>query len=111
MSRCREIAGVLFKHECAAEAVAACATCSKPICGLHGRQQGAGMLCVSCLRERLKDPQTRGTFAYLRDDPYFYWYYNDVDWFADPYGADDFALFDEGAGAIGGDVPDDWSGS
>ena len=110
MSRCRETAGVLFKHECAADAIAACATCGKPICGLHARPWGQGSACVTCLRAQLKDPQARGTFAHLRDDPYFYWYYNDLG-FADPYGPDDFALFDAGAGALGGDVPDDWSGS
>jgi uncharacterized membrane protein YgcG len=119
LSRCREVAGVLFKHPCRAEAVTACAACRKPVCGLHSRQVGQQTYCVTCLRNQLRDPRTRGSYAYLRDDPFFYWYYNDDTWFDDPYGADDYALFDGGPDTFqggggdfgGGGASDDWGGS
>lgn len=48
---------------------------------------------------------------HLRDDPYFFWYFAGADWYADPYGAEDYALFDKGGGSFGGHVDREWQGS
>ena len=112
MSRCRETAGVLFKHMCRADAVTTCSACQKPVCALHSRRHGYGTVCVSCLRTQMKNPNARGSYAHLRDDPYFFWYYNDYGWFDDPYGAEDYALFDAGRDMAGfAEGTQDWGGS
>lgn len=49
--------------------------------------------------------------AHLRDDPYFFWYYAGDAWFDDPYGAEDYALFDAEEGDFGRDVDHEWHGS
>jgi hypothetical protein len=49
--------------------------------------------------------------AHLRDDPYFFWYYSGDNWFHDPYGADDYALFDSDDSSFGQDVELEWHGS
>lgn len=74
------------------------------------------MTCVDCLRQVLADRQQRGGYAYLRDDPYFFWYFDGADWF-EAYDEYDYALFDRETTAAGG--PDDagphgaepWEGS
>jgi arylsulfatase A-like enzyme len=111
MSGCREVAGVLFKHECGAPVVAQCARCGKPICAEHCRPEGYAAVCVGCLRLAMRNPAGRSTLAYLRDDPYFFWYHTGSDWFDDPYGADDFALFDSGESDFGQGVETEWHGS
>lgn len=112
MSRCRETAGILFKHSCHAAAVAECASCRKPVCATHHRRFPYGALCVSCLRTQLKNPAMRGSYAHLRDDPFFYWYYRPAGWLSDPYGEDDYALFDADDDAdFGAGVESHWEGS
>ena len=111
MSKCREVAGVLFKHACGVPATAQCVRCHKPICATHSRGQGYGLTCISCLREAAKSPQQRSSMAHLRDDPYFFWYYSGDDWFSDPYGDEDYALFDADDGSFGRDVDLEWHGS
>ena len=49
--------------------------------------------------------------AHLRDDPYFFWYYTGEHWFTDPYGAEDYSLFDGNHGNFGRDVEREWHGS
>lgn len=112
MSKCREVAGLLFKHECSASAVAQCVRCHKPICKDHARGQGYGLTCVGCLRTAAQQPAQRASMAHLRDDPYFFWYYVGTDWYSDPYGAEDYSLFDKaGGGKFGGHVDREWQGS
>lgn len=111
MQRCREIAGILFKHECSAAAVAECSTCRKPICGTHCRSLGQGAACIGCMRQVLQNPASRGSLAYLRDDPFFFWYYGGEEWLGDPYGVDDFALFDSNDGDFAQGAEPDWRGS
>ena len=111
MSKCREVAGLLFKHECNAPAASQCARCHKPICSTHARGQGYGTTCIGCLREAAKHPAQRASMAHLRDDPYFFWYYVGADWFTDPYGAEDYALFDGNDGNFGRHVDREWHGS
>lgn len=88
-----------------------CVRCHKPICQTHSRGQGYGTTCISCLREAAKNPQQRASMAHLRDDPYFFWYFPGGDWFVDPYGAEDYALFDQGGAEFGKGVEAEWSGS
>jgi hypothetical protein len=111
VSRCRETAGILFKHRCNAPIIGNCVQCQKPVCATHGKPHGYGVICVSCLRNEVADPYKRGSYAYLRDDPYFFWYYREDSWFSDPYGAEDYALFDAAESDFGADVGDDWAGS
>lgn len=63
------------------------------------------------MREGFKDPYKRHSYAHLRDDPYFFWYFRDGSWMKDPYGDEDYSLFDAGDADFGGDAPDDWAGS
>jgi hypothetical protein len=111
MSGCREVAGILFKHECGAPAVAQCARCGKPVCATHCRPDGYAPSCVGCLRAAMRSPAGRSTLAHLRDDPYFFWYHAGSDWFEDPYGADDYALFDSGGSDFGQGAETEWHGS
>jgi hypothetical protein len=112
MSRCRETSGVLFKHPCRADAETTCVGCNKPICASHGRPFERGQVCVTCVRAQLKNPAMRGSYGHLRDDPYFYWYYRPTHFLSDPYGRDDYALFDrDEPGDFGAGVDDAWQGS
>lgn len=113
MSRCRETAGVLFKHPCKENAISQCARCHKPICARHTLGPSGQPTCVDCLRKELRDRGHRGSYAYLRDAPYFYWYHSHHDWYDDPYYADDYDLFDAGQhDAYAADALDGaWEGS
>ena len=113
MNRCRETAGILFKRKFSAPAMGSCSQCQKPICQNHGRNYWQSVACVTCLREMIKQqPQQRQSQAHLRDDPYFYWYYVDDVWIDEPYGADDYALFDDyHDDHFGSDVHDGWEGT
>ena len=85
-----------------------------PVCNVHARPTASGMACISCLRRTLRDPRQRPSFAHLRDDPYFYWYFDGGDW-AEEYDRYDYALFDAGVGDASPDLgmmPDEpWEGS
>ena len=111
MNRCRETAGILFKHRCDAPAIGQCAQCQKPVCQTHARPWGQSLVCVSCLRQQVQPTGHRGSYAHLRDDPYFFWYFREDGWLGDPYGADDYALFDRGEHEFGTGVTDPWTGS
>ena len=111
MSKCREVAGILFKHQCSEPAVAQCTRCRKPVCRTHHRGTGYSLLCISCAREAVKDPAQRNNMAYLQDDPYFFWYYSGSRWYNDPYGAEDYALFDSNDADFGQGAESDWYGS
>jgi len=63
------------------------------------------------MREGFKDPYKRHSYAHLRDDPYFFWYFREGSWMKDPYGEEDYSLFDDAETDFGGDAPDDWAGS
>jgi len=113
MARCRENAGVLFNHACKNEAVGQCAGCHKPICQTHARNMNGRSMCVSCVRNMLKDRNQRGAHAWLRNDPHFYWYYDGSDW-DDAYDSYDYALFDGGPDTGGydmGGAEQAWEGS
>lgn len=110
MNRCRETAGVLFHKRCHYEATQACQSCNKPICRAHVRRFEAMEVCVTCARQWLSNPQYRNSQQHLRDDPYFYWYYHSS--YHDPYGAEDYALFDQVEGNMSyGDVESQWEGT
>lgn len=100
MGTCKETSGILFSRRCKAPAEAKCKNCKKAICVAHLRtlnEQGKEyQLCIGCTRGHLKSRQRRGSYAHLRDDPYFYWYSDDrrYSWDDDPYDSDDFDLFD-----------------
>jgi hypothetical protein len=112
MSRCRENAGVLFKHPCKEPMVAQCTRCNKPICERHKKGKPGEPTCVDCLRQELRDRGHRGSYAYLHDDPYFYWYYSDHRWYDDPYYSDDYDLFDASRhDAYADDMDNNWEGS
>ena len=118
MRRCRESAGVLFSHPCKQSATTTCSSCRKPICDAHARKTGDAVRCVSCVRQDLTDRHNRGSHAFLRDDPYFYWYYYDDTWYDAPYTADDSSLFDRHRhrhhhhdDVMGGDFDNTWDGS
>lgn len=112
MTQCRETSGILFRQPCSAEAVAACFNCQRPVCGRHARQVPQGFACVTCMRSELEHPDRRGSYAHLRDDPYFYWYYTRSPWHSHPYDQDDFALFDRSrSGPLDNVTEDDWAGS
>ena len=115
MSRCKETSGVLFSHPCKEQATGKCIRCQRPVCDRHLRTEQSRTFCVSCLRNDLRDRNARGSRAFLRDDPYFYWYFHDDGWFDDPYHEQDYSLFDAGAGAaaLAGDESFDgaWEGS
>lgn len=99
MSRCKETSGILFNHPCKDAATAKCTQCHRPVCERHVRRDAGRPECVSCLRNTMRDRNARGSRAFLRDDPYFYWYFHDDGWFDDPYSEQDFGVFDERAGA------------
>lgn len=109
--RCREQAGLLFKHRCQEPASGQCSMCHKPICQLHQRPQAYNVLCIGCTRNQFRaNPYAKTSMGHLRDDPYFYWYFHSSS-FHDPYGDDDYSLFDTDKGDIP-DGPDDaWAGS
>lgn len=114
MSRCRETAGVLFKKQCHFPSTQKCGACNKPICRMHVRQFSEREVCIACARTELqREPSSRGSYSHLRDDPYFYWYYSDSSWFHDPYGEEDYALFDTGVeeGDFAAGVEDQWEGT
>ena len=68
--------------------------CQKPVCSRHARWQGHNIVCVTCLRSELKNPYRKHSYAYLRDDPYFFWYFREGSFLNDPYGDEDYALFE-----------------
>ena len=113
MSRCKEKAGLLFPRPCEAAARAACARCHKPVCATHLRQAQGQPTCVGCVRADLRERQHRGSYAHLRDDPYFFWYFDQEQWFGESFTAEDYALFDGGAQAVDldADLQSDWEGS
>ncbi|MCB9753562.1 MAG: hypothetical protein H6713_26770 [Myxococcales bacterium] len=111
MRRCKEIAGILFKRPCKEPAAYTCTSCGKPICEAHARPGGGAQSCVSCTREAMRDPSRRGTYAHLREDPYFFWYFHEDAWFGEPYGDEDYSLFETGASDFGDMVEDNWEGS
>jgi hypothetical protein len=113
-NRCREEAGMLFKKKCHELATHACSQCKKPVCGTHCRAYWQTVVCVTCLRQLIKQqPQQRASYAHLHDDPYFYWYFYDDAWMGGPYDADDYALFDDHQGPddFGADSPGGWQGT
>jgi hypothetical protein len=63
------------------------------------------------LREAGKNPAGRANMAYLRDDPYFFWYFSTADWHVDPYGEEDYALFDSNDVEFGQGSDAEWRGS
>lgn len=95
--RCQCKTGVLFDHPCRDPATTRCSACGRGTCAVHIRATAAGQRCVPCLRQALRDRQARGHFAFLRDDPYFYWYFSgsNEDSAYDEY---DYQLFDERGG-------------
>ena len=112
MSRCRESAGILFKRRCVEYAVTSCSQCRKPICATHSRQYWQTIACVTCLRKHLDNPQQRASFQHMRDDPYFYWYFWHDGWVGDPYGEEDYRLFDHaGDGNFDYGTGDEWQGT
>jgi hypothetical protein len=62
------------------------------------------------VRAVLADRDQRGTHAWLRTDPHFYWYFHDWD---DAYDAYDYSLFDGGPDPGGYDPGNEpaWEGS
>jgi hypothetical protein len=112
MTRCREMAGILFKRKCEQQSVAQCAQCHKPVCNQHVKQSAAGPSCVTCVRNQLQDRSKRGNYSHLRDDPYFYWYFYD-DFDNDPYDAGDYSVFDSGSSSsdYDGSFDNSWEGS
>lgn len=111
MSRCREDAGVLFKHACKETADSRCARCQKPVCLRHRREIGDDDVCVTCLRQEVDAQTNRGGIAWLRDDPYFYWYQSSYHWHRSPYTRDDYALFDDANQPHDADLDAGWEGS
>lgn len=110
--RCREVAGILFKKRCKLVATQACSQCQKPTCHLHIRVFGGSPLCISCGRAHAAEPGNRQSMGHLRDDPYFYWYYESGHWFHDDYAASDYDVFsDHDGGDFGADVDDNWQGT
>jgi hypothetical protein len=107
--RCRETAGLLFPRACHEAAAVQCAKCARPVCAAHVRPAGGTQLCVSCVREGIRDQQHRGSFAHLANDPYFFWY------FTSPHTGDftgsDYALFGDAGGDFDEGFERDWSGS
>ncbi|MCA9654629.1 MAG: hypothetical protein H6712_10045 [Myxococcales bacterium] len=114
--RCREVAGILFKRKCQLVATQTCSQCNKPTCHLHIRVLGGKPLCIACAREKTHElagsKDSRGSLGHLRDDPYFYWYYESGRWFDDGYETADFDVFSEDDGSdLGADVDDHWEGT
>lgn len=111
MSRCREEAGVLFKHSCKETGDATCARCRKPVCLRHRREIDDSVVCVTCLRHEMEERTDRGSVAWLRDDPYFYWYGSSYHWHSSPYTRRDYALFDDANQPYDADMDAGWEGS
>lgn len=113
MNRCRETAGVLFKHACKEHANQRCGRCQKPICERHARAVESGPLCVTCLREDVAAQEDRGSVAWLREDPYFYWYHSSYQWGHSHYTRDDYRLFDSShqPSDVDADLDAGWEGS
>ena len=111
MSRCRETAGILFKHRCSEPVFGPCQSCGKPVCRKHSRPSGYGVVCVSCMRSQVQQTDRRENLLYLRDDPYFFWYFHNSAIDEEVYGVSDFGLFDAGEHDFGSDVTDNWGGS
>lgn len=110
--RCREVAGILFKKRCQLVATQTCVQCQKPTCHIHIRVVDQRPLCITCARTTLTSTRDRRSMAHLRDDPYFFWYYESDRWFDDDYDDSDYDLFSAGGddGDFDGDV-DDWQGT
>jgi hypothetical protein len=109
MSRCRETAGILFKKRCQFPSTQACSKCNKPICRVHVRALSQGEVCIACARTMMDDPNGRRSYAHMRDDPYFYWYFHSG--YDEPYSDSDYALFDDAGGDFGAAVDDQWEGT
>ena len=109
MSRCRETAGILFKKRCQFPATHACSKCNKPICMVHLRDLNVGEVCIACARAVMAETKDRRSLAHMRDDPYFYWFFDDSDDYA--YDDSDYALFDQEGGDFGAAVDDQWEGT
>jgi hypothetical protein len=92
VSQCQENAGILFNHACKNQATAQCAWCRKMVCSVHVRVFQTGTACVNCVRHVLKDRNQRSGYVHLREDPYFYWYFDGSDW-EDGYNDYDYDIF------------------
>lgn len=108
---CRELAGVLFKHACPEAGDARCDRCDKPVCARHRRELSGQLVCISCLRRDVEAREDRGSIAWLRDDPYFYWYSSPFPADPEPYTREDYALFDEREAPDERGDDDGWEGS
>lgn len=107
--KCRETAGILFPRPCENTSSTICRRCQRPICDEHRRNDATGDVCVTCLKEETRT-SGRGSPAWMRDDPYFYWYSTSHPHHHD-FTAADRALFDR-RGALGDDEPaHTWTGS
>jgi hypothetical protein len=111
--RCRETAGLLFPKPCDQPAAGSCGRCGRPVCQAHVRQVENAWVCVSCVRQGLRDHNHRGTYAHLADDPYFFWYAYSADWSDPTFTGSDYALFgpESGAPDLDEDFERDWGGS
>jgi hypothetical protein len=89
---------MLFMQACKNTALGRCERCNKPVCADHRRIASDGEeVCISCAREALKSEKERFSFAFLRDDPFFYWYFETTsDEVA--FTQEDFDLFAEVSG-------------
>lgn len=85
MSTCSETAGFLISAPCKRKAERKCASCKKPICPKHTRNNVGkyDALCIGCYRK------VEQTYHLVDDDPYLYSraFYNDYYFYAD--GPDD----------------------
>lgn len=100
---------MLFDHPCDAAASGRCASCGRGTCEAHLRATAGGAQCIACLRKALRQREQRGTLAFLRDDPYFYWYFSGGQ--EQAYDQYDYALFDQRGGADDGQPHEAWEGS
>ena len=109
--RCKATAGLLFPRQCDQPAGGQCQRCARPVCQAHVRQGPSGEpLCMTCVREGLREQRHRGSYAHLRDDPYFFWYFTAG--LADDFTASDYLLFgDTGGGDFDASFERDWGGS
>ncbi|MBP7735137.1 MAG: hypothetical protein KA369_04115 [Spirochaetes bacterium] len=57
MAKCKYKVGLLNLQDCGKESIYVCASCNRPVCGLHGKVHENNTLCLECYVNKVPDQE------------------------------------------------------